>query len=201
MDMMQKTPGRKLLSRLAADTNGNVMIIFAVALPIMVGFIGLAVDYSRTQALNARLRQTADAAALAAVSTAFTSPSTTTGQATAVATNYWNTSAGSLPATPKISSVTGNGVMTTTVSYTGAQPSAFGSLFGIKTMSVAGKSVAQSEGMATQKGGMTGSGMVWGDPHVEGADGSHYIFQCPVVSGWYSMLSLRGDVALTSSIE
>ena len=47
-----------------ADNRGGVAITFALFAPLMVGAVGLAVDYGRARQLQARLLLAADAAAI-----------------------------------------------------------------------------------------------------------------------------------------
>ena len=55
---------------LLADEDGAVLILFAFALPVLLLFVGAALDYSRAFALKTRLQDAADAAALVAAKSA-----------------------------------------------------------------------------------------------------------------------------------
>ncbi|MBW7850738.1 MAG: hypothetical protein H3C38_09605 [Rhodospirillales bacterium] len=57
--------GNSLLRRLARDTEGAVILLFAFALPVMIGVVGLSLDLGRLATLNTELQDLADAAALA----------------------------------------------------------------------------------------------------------------------------------------
>jgi|GEM_PF-5724326 len=54
--------------RLARDERGFTLVFFAVALPVLLGIVGLAVDVGRLYTLDSQLARVADAAALAAAS-------------------------------------------------------------------------------------------------------------------------------------
>lgn len=56
------------LCELGGDERGFTLIFFAVALPLMLGVVGLAVDVGRLYTLDTQLANVADAAALAAAS-------------------------------------------------------------------------------------------------------------------------------------
>lgn len=54
------------LARFADDRRGGVALVFALVLPALVGFVGVAVDYASWSSQASRLQSAADAAALAA---------------------------------------------------------------------------------------------------------------------------------------
>jgi Flp pilus assembly protein TadG len=56
---------RSLLSRLARDTAGNVMLMLAGMMVLLASFCGCAVDAARLYVVNSRLQQACDAGALA----------------------------------------------------------------------------------------------------------------------------------------
>lgn len=56
---------RRLLSRFAKDKDGNLIVIFALALLPMVGAVGAAVDYSRASLSSSSLQAATDGTALA----------------------------------------------------------------------------------------------------------------------------------------
>lgn len=59
--------GRRLRA-FAGDTRANIVMSFALALPVMVGAAGLAVDYTTAASARSALQSAADGAALAAAS-------------------------------------------------------------------------------------------------------------------------------------
>jgi Flp pilus assembly protein TadG len=66
----QSRDGSFLLSRFLAGRSGNVSIVFAISLLPMIGLVGLGVDYGIALSDKTKLDNAADAAVLAAVSTA-----------------------------------------------------------------------------------------------------------------------------------
>ncbi len=63
--MKRRTPKRPFLSRLANNTQGNVLVIVGVSLLPLLAMIGSGVDLTRAYMAQARLQQACDAAALA----------------------------------------------------------------------------------------------------------------------------------------
>jgi Flp pilus assembly protein TadG len=55
-----------MLSRFMCDRRGNVAMIFAIALPALLGMVGAAVEYGRSADAQTRLQAATDVAALAA---------------------------------------------------------------------------------------------------------------------------------------
>lgn len=55
---------RKAATRFAGDTGGNVAMIFAISLVPLLGFVGAAVDYSRTNSARSSMQVALDSAAL-----------------------------------------------------------------------------------------------------------------------------------------
>jgi Flp pilus assembly protein TadG len=56
------------LRRLGRDERGFTLVFFAVSLPALLGIVGLAIDFGQLYALDTRLANAADAAALSAAS-------------------------------------------------------------------------------------------------------------------------------------
>src|SRR4051794_26553091 len=77
-----------LVRRLFRHRRGNVAVTFALALVPLVFLIGMALDYATAIQKLQRLNAAADSAALAAVSPALMSK--TTSQAQSIATNLFN---------------------------------------------------------------------------------------------------------------
>lgn len=190
---MTQSLANRHLARLKAamtKTDGNVAIIFALCLTMFMSLLALSVDVSNTIALKRRLSEAADATALAATSAAGSGQSVA--QATSEAMAVWSknvTGADGTVAAPSISVVSNGGLATTTVNYSGSYPTSFASVFGMTSIAVAGTSKAQVA--QTVQGSYAGSGSVWGDPHVDGADGSVNNFNCPN-NLWYNLLSDSG---------
>lgn len=179
-----------------ADEKGSTAILYALMLTVSCGIVGLALDFSQAFSLQRKLQETADSAALAAVSSVWNSASSnsvTTTAASAIGQVYWDTATKGAKQTGSatVSTTNFNGVVTTSVEYSGSQSSSFGALFGVRAFPVNGLAVAQAESQATRTLGLSGSGDVWGDPHIDGADTSKYIFQCPP-GNWYNLLSDAG---------
>lgn len=70
-----------ILSRISRDERGVVSVIFAMALIVILGAAGMAIDYSRSEHVKSELQTLVDAAVLAG---AVAEP----GQETAVAERY-----------------------------------------------------------------------------------------------------------------
>ena len=56
------------IARFPRDTNGNIAMIFALALLPILTAVGCAVDYSTAARIKAKLQSAADAAGVAAIS-------------------------------------------------------------------------------------------------------------------------------------
>ncbi len=67
---LETMPGRGAArwKRFSADRSGSVVIVFALLAPVLLGMVGLAVDYATWTMQRATLQQAADAASLAVVS-------------------------------------------------------------------------------------------------------------------------------------
>lgn len=62
----RSTPVRRVLARFGADRRGNVAMMFALAATVLIGFVGVALDFSRTITVRDAAQNALDAAALAA---------------------------------------------------------------------------------------------------------------------------------------
>jgi Flp pilus assembly protein TadG len=80
---------------LACCRRGNVLILFALALIPLLGFCGVAIDYTRALALSARLQSASDAAALAVSEAAGANANESERALRAVAQNYLTATLGS----------------------------------------------------------------------------------------------------------
>lgn len=61
---------RRILAGFGANSDGNIAIVFAFSLVLLIGLIGFAVDYGDNVLMMTRLQTAADAAALDAVADA-----------------------------------------------------------------------------------------------------------------------------------
>lgn len=149
---------KALARRWSMSTSGNISIIYAFALIPTIGLLGLGTDWYRQQSYKARLDAAADAAALAAITTAqayINANSTTQTDPTANAIAAGKTQAGKVfavnagstqlyvPVTPDIQFPTPAAqTLTATVSYTGTMPTRFGGLIGTTSFAVKGSSTS-----------------------------------------------------------
>ena len=151
--------GPKWFHKRLDDDRGNVSTIFALTLLPMIGFVGLGIDVSRTLSAKTTLDAAADAAALsAATETQSTLQSPVGAGATGVAISEY---AGQLAGTqifavdaakvggwiggtptPLITVGDSNQIITAQASYSADVPTVFGSMFGVRTMHIAGTSAA-----------------------------------------------------------
>src|SRR4051812_9640370 len=83
------------LKRCRADRRGSTALTFALATPVLLGAVALAVDYSNLSLRKTRLQEVADTAALAGARE-LRLANATTGPAIAVAQNLVNASASSV---------------------------------------------------------------------------------------------------------
>ena len=54
---------RRVSSRFRAAENGNIAVIFAIALVPLLGFVGAAIDYSRATTARSAMQSALDSAA------------------------------------------------------------------------------------------------------------------------------------------
>lgn len=157
------TPQRKAAGRFRAflrATRGNIAIILCFALFVVAGCMGAAVDYIRLVRERTAFAAAADAAVLAAVSSAkygdtsgVTDP---TGLARSAARKAWDanllTSAVREDRDPTIDvAKTEDGAWSVSVSYDTLMPSSFVNILGLKWMRIAGKVSARGGSPATSK--------------------------------------------------
>jgi Flp pilus assembly protein TadG len=143
------------------NKRGNVAITFAMIAVPLICLMGLGIDFYRKLSDKSRLDGAADAAALAAISTAkayinansatqvdptLTNNAIAAGYAQAVKAFAVNAGTVELavPATPQIQLARQQGTQTfnVTVSYSAQTPTAFGGLVGVNTLTIAGNSQA-----------------------------------------------------------
>ena len=77
-------PGKSLLSSLRADARGGTAILVALAIPVVIGALGVGVDTGMWYLEKRKLQQASDAASLGAVRAMQNGASTGTAQAVAV---------------------------------------------------------------------------------------------------------------------
>jgi len=132
--------------RLVVAEDGNVAIIFSLALIPLLLLAGGAVDYSRASAAKAKLNAAADAAALAAVNKAAIAQSSTSAQALAAEvfnSNVANVRDAQVGSVGAIVTDSSNG-RTAVLNYSASINTAFLGLIGKSTISVSGSSTAVS---------------------------------------------------------
>lgn len=142
-----------LLRRSGSDQSGSLTTMFAFSAIHLIGFVGFATDYGLELAAKSKLDHAADAAVVAAITSAqtyivnYTGTSDPTNDAITVgktqALAQFKANTGSLPATvpaPTIGiSPAGDGrTFTATVSYSFTMPTIFMKILGTKTMNFAG---------------------------------------------------------------
>jgi Flp pilus assembly protein TadG len=144
----------RAVSRFGRDQNGNVSIIFVIALLPLLSAIGCAIDYSRAVQFNSKLQAAADAASVGSIaktSAAFVEAGSMTvdgpiPDGAADATNIFNGNIAGLTGytlnsvTPKVTK-TGSTV-TSTVKYTATIPVLFLGVIGKSTMTIRGSSTS-----------------------------------------------------------
>ena len=141
---------RGRLYQFAGEKSANIAIIFGLSLIPILGFAGMAVDYTRGYQMNASINNIADAAALAAVAKQSLSPGQSTAQqivsAQNIALKAFNSQAAMSGVSVSSVSAVGtysSGALTITVNYTASAPASFGQLFGVSQYNIGGTAVAQ----------------------------------------------------------
>ncbi len=138
--------------RFSKDRRGNVAILFALSLPVVILAIAFAVDFGRAAQLRTRLSSIADAAALAAVTPTMMSQSNA--NAIGAATNMFNgqaaavtglTSAGAA-VTVTINNPNGNVLdRYVTVCYQAAEQTLFAGILGVSSLQLSNCAQANAE--------------------------------------------------------
>ena len=191
--MIRSIPHSAYLSRttgqLVTDCRGNVMVIFALVAPVVLGISGMAIDYARAYSFQTQLRMAADSTALTATQSVGNGASIN--DATAAAKAYWKsnlTGVNGIIPDPTITVTNSGGVAKTTVDYSGSVKTTLGGLLGMASVPVSGSASSQATVTAKTYASFSGSGAVYGDPHLRGADHYNAFFMCPNPY-WYNMLS------------
>lgn len=152
----RSAPWAKLVARLKADQDGNIMMIMGFALIPLTFMVGFGVDYARAMSLQTQLNAAADAAALAAVAPGMILQSNSESQS--AATKMFNSQAArlsgyeNLQMTPVIQDSTSGGasgalgyLRKATISYTVQSVNVFGGILGARTLTVTGTASASAQ--------------------------------------------------------
>jgi Flp pilus assembly protein TadG len=135
-----------LVRRLLQHRQGNVAIIFALSMIPVVFLVGMALDYAAATQKLQRLNAAADAAALAAVSPALMTATTT--QAKTVATNFFTGQASAITGTtvpaPTVTVTQSGLARTATVAFTASSANSFASVLGQTAWPLSGAATASS---------------------------------------------------------
>jgi len=135
-----------LLRRFSGDRRGNVAVIFGLSLIPAIFLTGMALDFSSAIQRRSRLAAAADAAALAAVTPAMMTQSSTA--ANTAATNIFDAEAsatgGATNTTPTVTITSSNGGLTrtATVSFNASSVNNFPGILGQSTWAISGSSTA-----------------------------------------------------------
>jgi Flp pilus assembly protein TadG len=132
------------LRRFLKDSRGNVAVIFGICVVPMTFLVGMGIDYGQAAMRNDQLNSAADAAALAAVTTAMMASNDAA--SIKAATNTFNAQASVIsgvtynPASLTVTVVDSITTRTVTVSYVAASTNAFPSILGSPTIALGGQS-------------------------------------------------------------
>lgn len=156
--MSKVLPGRaitqasRLFRQIGTDKRGNVMMILAFSLMVILFAVGFAIDYSRAMKLRTRMNAAADAAALAAVTVTMMQESDSAAEEAARA--MFNSQVAGLegvvydatdPDNPTIKiTSTKNLQRKVTVSYTAASTNIFSGILGVSTLPINGSATADA---------------------------------------------------------
>jgi Flp pilus assembly protein TadG len=132
------------------DRRGNVAMMYALMLPVLMFGVGLAIDYTRAAQVRTQLNAAADAAVLAALTPSMMQQSNATAQT--AAQNMFNGQIAGItslvnvqPPTITVANPTGNTlVRNVTVSYDEHNQNIFAGVLGAPTFEVAGSSTASA---------------------------------------------------------
>ncbi|MBW5439834.1 pilus assembly protein TadG [Bradyrhizobium canariense] len=120
LPLVSRIVGRHL-SRFAAAEQGNIAVIFAIALLPVLGFVGAAIDYSRAAQARSAMQAALDSTSLM-VSKDLSSGTITTSQISTKAQAYFNalfTATSSLPSVSIAATYTASTSMGSTIQVTG----------------------------------------------------------------------------------
>lgn len=125
---------------------GAVMMMFAMALPVLLFSIGMGIDYARAMKARTKMNAIADSTALSAVSK--TAMSMTDASAVTYARSIFDTQIAGLVGSGEIAITNvaisaptdANGRRNAVVSYTGVSNNVFASILGLNTLAISGQS-------------------------------------------------------------
>jgi Flp pilus assembly protein TadG len=136
--------------RFLVDRRGNVAMMYALMLPVLLFGAGFAIDYTHAKQVQTKLDAAADAAVLAALTPSMMEQSNAAAQT--AATNLFNALANAQPsliATDTVVTVSvcsptacAPGQRTVTVSYAAANQNIFSGVLGYSALQIAGSSTA-----------------------------------------------------------
>ena len=137
--------------RILADRRGNVAMMYALMLPVLMFGTGFAIDYTHAMQVQTQLDAAADAAVLAALTPSMMQQSDAAAQT--AATNLFNAEAngissliaGDTVVTVTVTNPNNNTLQrTVTVAYTAANQNIFASVLGYSALGIAGSSTANA---------------------------------------------------------
>ena len=138
--------------RFLADRRGNVAMMYALMLPVMIFGAGFAIDYTHAMQVQTQLDAAADAAVLAGLTPTMMQQSDTAAQTAAL--NLFNAQASTIPSlvndslNPTVTVTNPNNntyIRYITVSYTAANTNIFAGILGYSALGIAGSSTAHAE--------------------------------------------------------
>ncbi len=139
------------IQRLLCDRRGNVAMMYALALPMLMFGTGLAIDFTHAAQVRTELNAAADAAALAALTPSMMQQSNATAQTAAQnmfdgeIANIGSLVAGQTNLTISVTNPSSNSLeRVVTVSYTAKNTNIFAGILGVASMSLAGTSTANA---------------------------------------------------------
>ena len=141
----------RLSRKFRSDRRGNIAMMYALALPVLMFGVGVAIDFTHAAQVRTELNAAADAAVLAALTPSMMQQSNATAQAAAQnmfngqIANLTSLAAGDTNVTITITNPTGNPlVRNVTVAYTAQNDNIFASILGMPTLALAGSSTASA---------------------------------------------------------
>ena len=143
------------MTRFLANRRGNVAMMYALMLPVLMFGVGMAIDYTHAMQVQTKLDAVADAAALAALTPSMLLQCNATAQT--AATNLFNAEASAIPSlvagktVPVVTVTTPTGtplVRNVTVTYTAGNTNIFAGVLGYSAIAISGTSSATASAAA-----------------------------------------------------
>ena len=138
--------------KLVNNKRGNVAIIFALCLPVLVFLIGMGVDYTYASYINTTLKAALDAAVLSSVSQSTINSAGSTSNTTYIQTHGMNVFAAdisklNISVTPTIAAAVNPviGSLVVSGSYSYAVPTFFSGILGVNSISVSGSAKSERD--------------------------------------------------------